>query len=162
MATKNTIATALKTWAANTGRAIPTDLPELWLEIFKEVPDSQFIAAQKRLLHGTQERSFPTVGQIWALLRTLPQDAASSDDQPLNPAEAQKLVKKYLPQLIQLAEMAKAKREQQDWKRIKTDPEFAARDAEIRRIIAEAEAKAAMKKTKTSSQGSLDNSEEMF
>ena len=143
MATKQMIARKLQTWAANTGRVIPTDLPDLWLQTFREVPDEQFAAAQKRLLHGTQERQFPTVGQIWALLRSLPQSTElSSATEPLNPAEAQRLAQKYLPQLIRLAELAKAKDEMEkdrDWRQIRNDPNFAEREAEIRRIIAEAE-----------------------
>ena len=102
MASRETITKALKSWAANTGRTISNDLPFEWFNAFEAVSDEDFERAQRLLLHSTVDRNLPTQGQIWQVLRTMP-NATPSQAQTLDKEKVTTLGRKYLPKLIELA-----------------------------------------------------------
>ena len=102
MASRETIARSLKSWAANTGRTISNDLPFEWFNAFEAVSDEDFERAQRQLLFSTEDRYLPTQGQIWKVLRTQPA-ATSPAAQKLDKERVTTLGRKYLPKLIELA-----------------------------------------------------------
>ena len=102
MASRETIARSLKSWAANTGRTITSDQAAEWFEAFQTVSDEDFERAQRQLLYSTEDRYLPTQGQIWKVLRTQPA-ATSPAAQKLDKEKVTTLGRKYLPKLIELA-----------------------------------------------------------
>ena len=94
MASKEAIAKTLNSWAANTGRTIPKQLPADWLEDFER--------ANRLLLHSTIDRNIPMQGEIWRVLRTMP-NATSPQAQQVDKDQVSALGRKYLPKLIELA-----------------------------------------------------------
>ena len=102
MASRETIARALKSWAANTGRTISSDLASEWFEAFQTVSDDDFERAQRQLLFSTEDRYLPTQGQIWRVLRTQP-PALSPQAQKLDKEKVTELGRKYLPRLVAMA-----------------------------------------------------------
>ena len=102
MASRETIARALKSWAANTGRTISSDLASEWFEAFQTVSDDDFERAQRQLLFSTEDRYLPTQGQIWRVLRTQP-PALSPQAQKLDKGKVTELGRKYLPRLVAMA-----------------------------------------------------------
>jgi hypothetical protein len=102
MASKEAIAKTLNSWAANTGRTIPKQLPADWLEAFEAVSDEDFERANRLLLHSTIDRNIPMQGEIWRVLRTMP-NATSPQAQQVDKDQVSALGRKYLPKLIELA-----------------------------------------------------------
>ena len=102
MASRETIARSLKSWAANTGRTITSDQAAEWFEAFQTVSDEDFERAQRQLLYSTEDRYLPTQGQIWKVLRTQPA-ATSPQAQQVDKDQVSALGRKYLPKLIELA-----------------------------------------------------------